>query len=237
MGREYTLPVEGIGKGFKDEICLLMWFYWCCGCITGLGASFGLSVCNNLGINCAACYSCHAREKLRRKYKLPPTFGLPPGFDDCCVHFCCSYCSSHQELRELTLRGVDGPGISPLDVNPESWAHLPGFQEEMAHRKKKLKFIQETGLTQPFLPFEQRMTRDHPNWQRMKQVEIAQTALTTKSVQLQLQKDAAGVPRAQPPAADKPDVNLAALEDDESGGTHGGQTTRPKLQRAWSVAY
>lgn len=75
--------------------------------------------------------------------------------------------------------------------------------------------------------------QDHPNWQRMKQVPIAQTALTTKSVQLQLRKDAAGVPHAHPPAADKPEVDLAALEDDEDVKP----TTKPKLQRAWSVAY
>lgn len=32
----------------------------------------------------------------RSKYKLPPMFGLPPGIDDCLVHFVCSYCASHQ---------------------------------------------------------------------------------------------------------------------------------------------
>ena len=45
-----------------------------------------------------------------RKYNLPAVFGLPPGFDDCCVHFICMYCASHQEARELVVRGVDGPG-------------------------------------------------------------------------------------------------------------------------------
>jgi len=33
---------------------------------------------------------------MRRKYNLPTTFGLPPGCDDCCVHFFCMYCASHQ---------------------------------------------------------------------------------------------------------------------------------------------
>lgn len=27
---------------------------------------------------------------------------------------------------------------SPLDVHPESWAHVPGYEEEIAHRKAKL---------------------------------------------------------------------------------------------------
>ena len=34
----------------------------------------------------------------------------PPGFDDCCVHFLCFYCATHQELREAVMRGLDGPG-------------------------------------------------------------------------------------------------------------------------------
>ena len=50
----------------------------------------------NFLCNFAACYSCHAREKLRRRYNLPPAFGLPPGVDDCLVHFFCFYCASHQ---------------------------------------------------------------------------------------------------------------------------------------------
>ncbi len=29
-----------------------------------------------------------------RKYNLPPACGLPPGIDDCCVHFLCLYVSS-----------------------------------------------------------------------------------------------------------------------------------------------
>jgi hypothetical protein len=29
-----------------------------------------------------------------RRYKLPPTFCLPPGIDDCLVHFFCFYCAS-----------------------------------------------------------------------------------------------------------------------------------------------
>ncbi len=30
---------------------------------------------------------------------------------------------------------------SPLDVHPDPWAHLPGFEEELAHRRKKLAAI------------------------------------------------------------------------------------------------
>jgi Cys-rich protein (TIGR01571 family) len=58
----------------------------------------------NFGCNFGACYSCHARERMRRKWKLPGSFGLPPGVDDCLVHFFCFYCASHQELRELAVR-------------------------------------------------------------------------------------------------------------------------------------
>jgi hypothetical protein len=51
---------------------------------------------------------------------------------------CCRYCASHQEMREALARGLDGPGMSPLDVSPQSWSHVPGFQEELEHRRAKL---------------------------------------------------------------------------------------------------
>ena len=38
----------------------------------------------------------------RRRYQLPPTFCLPPGIDDCLVHFLCFYCASHQ-VRHVSL--------------------------------------------------------------------------------------------------------------------------------------
>ena len=44
-------------------------------------------------------------------------------------------------MREAVARGLDGPGISPLDVMPETWAHCPGFKEEMEHRRRKLEAI------------------------------------------------------------------------------------------------
>ncbi len=51
------------------------------------------------------------------------------------------YCATHQEMREAIARGLDGPGISPLDVMPETWAHCPGFKEEMEHRRRKIEAI------------------------------------------------------------------------------------------------
>ena len=44
---------------------------------------------------------------------------LPAGIDDCCVHFLCGYCASHQELREAIMRGLDGPGRVS-----EFWQHF-----------------------------------------------------------------------------------------------------------------
>jgi hypothetical protein len=54
---------------------------------------------------------------------------LPLGIDDCLVHCFCFYCSSHQEMRELAVRGVDGPGLHTMDLAPESYAHLEGYEE------------------------------------------------------------------------------------------------------------
>ncbi len=54
----------------------------------------------------------------------------------------CSYCASHQEMREAVVRGLDGPGLSPLDVHPSSWAHVEGFQAEMEHRQRRLAALQ-----------------------------------------------------------------------------------------------
>lgn len=89
----------------------------------------------NFGCNFAACYSCHARERMRRKWSLPPIFGLPPGIDDCLVHFFCFYCSSHQELRELAVRGVDGPGMHMFDLVPDSYKHIEGAQAAIDARR------------------------------------------------------------------------------------------------------
>ncbi|KAK9829617.1 hypothetical protein WJX72_006908 [[Myrmecia] bisecta] len=158
LGREYEDPFTGMGRGHKDETCLLCWFNYALGCVLSLGIGQAISICGNYGVNFSACYSCHAREKFRRKYNLPPAFGLPPGFDDCCVHFLCMYCATHQELREAIVRGLDGPGMSVLDVNSEGWAHLPGYQEELDRRAAKLALLTAKGDL--FLPFEQRMARE-----------------------------------------------------------------------------
>ncbi|BDA45421.1 hypothetical protein COCOBI_07-2080 [Coccomyxa sp. Obi] len=142
MGREYSDPFQGLGKGYPSEIANLCMFVCCLGCAFGLGIGQALSVCGNYGVNFAACFTCHAREKMRRAFHLPPAFCLPPGIDDCLVHFICMYCASHQEMREAVVRGLDGPGISPLDVHPSSWAHVEGFQAEMEHRQRRLAELQ-----------------------------------------------------------------------------------------------
>ena len=40
------------------------------------------------------------------------------------------------------VRGLDGPGMSPLDVFPRSWQHLPGLPQELEHRQRKLARLQ-----------------------------------------------------------------------------------------------
>jgi Cys-rich protein (TIGR01571 family) len=136
LGREYILPVRGVGShGFKSEIKALCWMYFLMGCIFSCGIGQVFSLCGNVCFNFSACYSCHAREKIRRRYKLPPVFGLPPGIDDFIAHFFCLYCSVYQEMRELTIRGVDGPGLNILDVLPRSYEAAPGGLEAIAARK------------------------------------------------------------------------------------------------------
>lgn len=112
LGREYVLPFRGVGQhGYKSEIKALCWMYFLMGCIFGCGIGQMLTCCGSCLItNFGACYSCHAREKLRRRYNLPSACGMPPGIDDCLIHFFCMYCAVHQEIRELAVRGVDGPG-------------------------------------------------------------------------------------------------------------------------------
>jgi len=136
LGREYIFPVRGVGRhGYKSEIKALCWMYFLMGCIFSCGIGQLFSICGNFCFNFSACYSCHAREKIRRRYKLPPAFGLPPGIDDFVAHFFCLYCSVYQEMRELTIRGVDGPGLNILDVLPGSYAAAPGGLEAIAIRK------------------------------------------------------------------------------------------------------
>ncbi len=59
---------------------------------------------------------------------------------------CCMYCASHQEIRELAYRGHDGPGISILDVVPQSFKHLPGATESIAARQAEVQVLVEAQL-------------------------------------------------------------------------------------------
>ena len=52
------------------------------------------------------------------------------------------YCASHQEMRESVVRGLDGPGLSPLDVYPRPWRHVDGLKAELEHRQQKLARLQ-----------------------------------------------------------------------------------------------
>ncbi|GAB4814581.1 hypothetical protein N2152v2_001627 [Parachlorella kessleri] len=138
LGREYVMPVIDIsqrGGGFKSDIKALCWMYFILGTVASCGIGQIFSLGGNFLCNFGAIYSCHAREKLRRKYKLPAMFGLPPGLDDCLVHFICFYCASHQEIRELAVRGVDGPGMHIMDVLPHSWDHIPGHEKVRENRQ------------------------------------------------------------------------------------------------------
>ena len=39
-----------------------------------------------------------------------------------------------QELRELAVRGLDGPGLHVLDLVPEAFSHVAGVQAEVEAR-------------------------------------------------------------------------------------------------------
>lgn len=140
LGKEYVLPVLDIGRrGYFSDIRALCGLYCAMSCSFSCGVGQIFSLCGNLGCNFGACYSCHSREKIRRRYGLPSAFCMPPGIDDCLVHFFCFYCASHQELRELAVRGVDGPGLHILDVCPDSYAHAPGIETALKERREKVR--------------------------------------------------------------------------------------------------
>ena len=67
MGREYSEPFRGLGRAYPDEIGQLCGFVCMLGCALSLGIGQGISICGNYGANFAACFTCHAREKLRRQ--------------------------------------------------------------------------------------------------------------------------------------------------------------------------
>jgi Cys-rich protein (TIGR01571 family) len=136
LGREYVLPVQGVGRhGYQSEIKALCWLYCLLGCVFSCGIGQIFSLCGNAFINFAACYSCHGRYKIRKKYQLPPAFCLPPLLDDFLVHFFCLYCASYQEMRELAIRGIDGPGMHVLDLLPESFVGAAGAEEAVEERR------------------------------------------------------------------------------------------------------
>ena len=37
-------------------------------------------------------------------------------------------------MRELAVRGVDGPGLHVLDIDPLAWKHVDGWAEEVEYR-------------------------------------------------------------------------------------------------------
>ncbi len=66
MGREYSDPFRGLGRSYPDEIGQLCGFVCMLGCAFSLGIGQAISVCGDYGVNFAACFTCHSREKLRR---------------------------------------------------------------------------------------------------------------------------------------------------------------------------
>jgi len=136
LGTEYLMPVKNVGRhGYNSDIRALFGLYCAMSCCFSCGVGQIFSLCGNLGCNFGAWYSCHSREKLRRRYELPSAFCLPPGIDDFLVHFFCFYCASHQELREMAVRGIDGPGHHILDLCPDSYEHVSGAKEAITNRK------------------------------------------------------------------------------------------------------
>jgi Cys-rich protein (TIGR01571 family) len=148
LGREYMLPVRGVGThGYKSEIEALCWMTYILGCLMGCGIGQVFSVCGNAGLNFAAPYTCHTRSRMRYKYGLPPAVPCCPlGIDDFLVHCFCFYCASHQEMRELVVRGVDGPGLHTMDLRPEAYEHLEGYEDVIYQRRRK---VQQMWLNPP----------------------------------------------------------------------------------------
>ncbi|KAL4419980.1 hypothetical protein ABPG75_007078 [Micractinium tetrahymenae] len=200
LGREYVMPFRGVGKhGYKSEIKALCWMYWLMGCIFSCGIGQLATCCGSCLItNFGAWYSCHARERLRRRYNLPPSCGLPPGIDDCLVHFFCFYCASHQETRELAVRGIDGPGMHILDVLPNSFPNAPGIEEAKAHRRK----LVEGMLAQPPKMFRARG--------------VKRTELTRQKTRLQVAVAGAAMKIVDEYGEPEPDDLSRALDDLEA---------------------
>ena len=137
LGREYIMPVYDVGHhGYSSDIRALCGLSCAMACVLSCGIGQILSLCGNAGANFGSLYTCNARRKVRSKFKLPPAIPCCfPGVDDCLVDFFCFYCASHQMLRELAIRGVDGPGMHVLDVAPEAFGHVPGIKKAVNQRR------------------------------------------------------------------------------------------------------
>jgi hypothetical protein len=57
-----------------------------------------------------------------------------------------------QENRELAVRGVDGRGLHILDVLPSSFAHVPGIEEALEARKRRVESIMTEARAPPARP-------------------------------------------------------------------------------------
>lgn len=180
LGSEYVMPVQGVGHhGFLSDIKALCGLYFAMSCVFSCGVGQIFSLCGNLGCNFGAWFSCHSREKIRRRFHLPPTFGLPPGIDDFLVHCLCYYCASHQELRELAVRGIDGPGMHIFDVLPDSFNNAPGAAEAVAKRKA----LVEAMLQRPPAMFRTRGLNQNADASKMEifSDKLAETAAKAKA--------------------------------------------------------
>ncbi|KDD75311.1 hypothetical protein H632_c751p0 [Helicosporidium sp. ATCC 50920] len=238
LGREYIFPYRNIGRhGYKSDLKALCWTYCLLGCVFSCGIGQVFSLCGNFMFNFAAWYSCHAREKLRRRYNLPSTFGCPPGVDDFLVHFLCFYCASHQELRELAVRGVDGPGMHILDVLPESFPRARDANE----RVKARQLLVTKMLANPPQMFKSRQLKKAVEMGIIQDSVMDNAALATARL---LGGDSEEEPEAfgwnlQAPSAQSMTRDGAKLAPPDWDVLHGEleEAVGQPLRRSWSVAF
>lgn len=74
----------------------------------------------------------------------------------------CFYCASHQELRELAVRGVDGPGLHIQDVLSSSFP--PEADQAAAARAELVNYM----LSHPPELFKSRVPKDQKRFHRPK---------------------------------------------------------------------
>lgn len=58
-------------------------------------------------------------------------------------------------MRELAIRGIDGPTLHVLDVVPDAYAHVPGIEGVLAARQAQL----EVMMSQPPPMFRSRVAK------------------------------------------------------------------------------